>query len=308
MKSFITGLTGFVGLHLADALSTCGAEVRGIGLNVDAADARAVSCDILDFEGLRRLVAAWQPDEVYHLAALTHPSRSRSQPREYYLANVQGTVNILEAIRQEAPGARLLLASSAEVYGPRKEACPLSEETAACPRNPYAWTKWISEQVAAQYCSDYGTRVVIARPFNHSGPGQAEGFVVSDFCCRLGRLEQEVGAGAPAPLRMRVGDLSAVRDFLDVRDVIQAYRLLARRGKPGETYNICSGQEVTIRGILDLALELSGLDVEVETAAAGSDPEYLIGDNSKLVGLTGWSPRYSLRETIADSLEFCRRR
>jgi GDP-4-dehydro-6-deoxy-D-mannose reductase len=190
MKSFITGITGFVGRHLADALSACGREVRGISLHVDAQDTRCVSGDILDFEGLLEAVANFNPDEIYHLAALTHPSRSRSQPREYYLTNVQGTVNLLEAARREAARARLLLISSAEVYGPRGEACPVTEESTLFPRNPYASSKWISEQIAVQYAAQYGLQAVIARPFNHSGPGQEVGFVIPDFCSRLARLER----------------------------------------------------------------------------------------------------------------------
>jgi GDP-4-dehydro-6-deoxy-D-mannose reductase len=307
MKSFITGLTGFVGRHLGDALSSCGHVVRGIGLQAGLADTWAAPCDILDFEGLRRAVGAFQPDEVYHLAALTHPSRSRSQPREYYLTNVQGTVNILEATRAEAPHAGFLLVSSAEVYGARMDLHPFSEEAAVSPANPYGWTKWIAEQVAVQFFADYRMKVVIARPFNHSGPGQGEGFVVPDFCRQLARLELEAGAKTSPALRMRVGDLAPVRDFLDVRDVVQAYRLLAQLGEPGESYNVSSGQGVKIGDILGTALELSGLDVQVESRPAGP-PEFLIGDNSKLTRLTGWTPRYSLKEMIADTLEFYRRR
>ena len=309
MKTLITGICGFAGQYLARELTKKGAVVVGVErLPVKSSDAwTVIECDILDFPGLLRVVADFQPDQIYHLAGLTRPSESLQKPREYYLVNVLGTVNVLEAVRQAAPQARCLLVSSAEVYACSRCPGPIDEACRPMPSNPYGESKLLAEQVGLRYCRDFGSRVVIARPFNHSGPGQRETFVVSDFCRQAVLLENK----SEGNRTIQVGNLASARDFLDVRDVVAAYTGLAEKGAAGEIYNIASGQAITIQAILDTVLKLAKTSIRVEVSADKYRPnvgEPLVGTSEKLHKLLGWKPRYSLEQTIADTLDFWRKK
>ncbi|RPJ85460.1 MAG: NAD-dependent epimerase/dehydratase family protein, partial [Acidobacteria bacterium] len=255
---------------------------------------------------LRRVVADFQPDQVYHLAGLTRPSESLRIPREYYLVNVQGTVNVLEAIRQAVPDARCLLVSSAEVYACSTCPGPVQETCQPVPSNPYGASKLLAEMVGLGYWRDLGSSVVIARPFNHSGPGQSESFVISDFCRQAVLLENKP-EGRPT---IQVGNLTSARDFLDVRDVVAAYIDLAEKGAAGEAYNIASGQATTIQAILDTVLSLAKVSIKVEVSPEKYRPataQPVVGSSEKLEKLTGWRPRYSLHQTIAETMQFWRK-
>jgi GDP-4-dehydro-6-deoxy-D-mannose reductase len=310
MKCLITGISGFVGQYLARELTEKGAEVAG----VERAPAMSstgpwsvIECDILDFPSLLRVVTDFRPDQIYHLAGLTRPSESLRIPREYYLVNVQGTVNLLEAARQAAAGARCLLISSAEVYACSTCSRPVDETCQPVPSNPYGESKMLAEIVGRRYWRDFGSPIVIVRPFNHSGPGQSETFVVSDFCRQAVLLENRSQGGRT----IQVGNVASARDFLDVRDVVAAYTGLAEKGLAGETYNIASGQATSVQTILDTVLRLAKVSIQVEVSAERYRPgtgQPLVGSSEKLQKLLGWKRRYSLEQTIADTMDFWRQR
>ncbi len=284
-------------------------DVLGAGLGrFDDLPCPAVECNILDLGRLRALVGDFRPQRVYHLAALVHPGESKQRPRDYYEVNVQGTVNLLEALRISGSGARTLLVSSAEVYGNASSDQPIAEYAPIHPANPYASSKRISEEVAAQYSQLFGLETVVVRPFNHSGPGQAEGFVISDFCKQIAAIE----GGLPGlGNTMRVGNLKPVRDFLDVRDVVQSYTRLLEKAPGGQVYNLCSGIGTRIQEILDIALSLSPARIEAVVSPDKHRPSgetRLVGDNRKLRQLLDWTPRYTLRQTIAETLDYWRNR
>ncbi len=307
MKCLITGISGFVGQYLARELTGKGAVVAGVERASAVGSTGAwpvIECDILDFPSLLGVVADFQPDQIYHLAGLSHPPESVRRPREFYLVNVQGTVNVLEAMRQAASHARCVLVSSAEVYACSDCPRPIDEACPPIPSNPYGESKRLAELVGLRYVRDFGTRVVIARAFNHSGPGQSEIFVISDFCRQAALLENEPEGGT-----IHVGNLASARDFLDVRDVVAAYMGLAEKGEAGEIYNIGSGKAVSVRTILDTVLKLAKAKIRVEVSAEKYRPvvgQPLVGTSEKLQRLLGWRPRFSLEQTIADTLDFWR--
>jgi GDP-4-dehydro-6-deoxy-D-mannose reductase len=311
MSSFITGITGFVGQHLTRHLVERGEQVSGIDLGVPSSEAAytASVCDLLDFVRLKRLVQECRPAFVYHLAGRVHPRESLSRPRDYYLTNVQGTVNLLEAMRQSQITARVLVVSSSKVYGRvPAEVQQIDESQPPKPETPYAVSKYLAEEVALQYFHNYETRVIIARPFNHSGPGQPTGFVIPDFCKQVAEIEA-LSPERQADTELRVGDLSPVRDFLDVRDVVAAYETLLKKGRPGDSYNVASGSGVSVKRMLDLLFGESSLPAFPEVSsgtveAAPSDRH--VGDNGKLQEATGWTAQYTLKQTLRDTLEYWR--
>jgi GDP-4-dehydro-6-deoxy-D-mannose reductase len=290
VRALITGGKGFVGTWLAEHLRRCGDEVVAIDIETDIADQ----------EALDPVVAAAAPDAVYHLAARTHVGESWKVPAEVLRVNVLGTAAVLAAARRLAGGPRVLVVSSAEVYGSvRPEQLPLGERTPVAPATPYAASKAAAEQVALQAWRGYGQPVVVVRPFNHVGPGQAPTFAVSALARRIVEARR-TGAGTLA-----VGTLTTRRDFTDVRDVVQAYRLLVERGEPGAVYNVCSGHDVAMRDLAARLLELADADLELVT-----DPELvrpvdvpvLRGDPARLEEATGWKPAIPLDDTLRDVL------
>lgn len=313
-KSMITGISGFVGQYLARQLASQGGAVCGIDLESAHAPTEYLfsRCDILDFDTLSRVVREWKPVHVYHLAGLTHPQDSLSRPLDYYRTNVLGTVNLLEVLRQNEIEARILIVSTSKVYGKVPPDVELIDESQdPRPEAPYAVSKYLAEQVALQYFSNYGTQIVTVRPFNHTGPGQPTGFVVPDFCKQIAQIEA-LPPKEQASAELHVGDLSPVRDFLDVRDVVRAYSLLLRKGRPGETYNVSSSVGIQIGQLLKEILRLSELSphkLAERWSALGSERgSSHIGDNRKLRFATGWSPESSLKGWLPPILSYWRSR
>ena len=261
---------------------------------------------MLDLARLSRLIGNFRPHQVYHLAALANPVESLDRPTEYFRTNVQGTVNLLEALRIHNLVARILLVSLSEVYREDQEGGPLRESAPLLPRTPYGCSKMLSEEVGRHYWNTYGSRVVIARPFNHAGPGQRQDFVVVDFCEQIARAEWEAERSACSVRNILVGDLTRVRDFLDVRDVACAYVGLAEEGVEGETYNVCSQVETRIGTILHTALASARVKIGAKRSPEKcriSELEFVIGDNHKLLTLLDWTPNYSLVRTVTDTLD-----
>jgi len=292
VRALITGGKGFVGTWLADHLRRCGDEVIAIDIETDITDQGA----------LDPVVAAAAPDAVYHLAARTHVGESWKVPAEVLAVNVLGTAAVLAASRQVPGDPKVVVVSSAEIYGSvRPEQLPLGEGAPVAPVTPYAASKAAAEQVALQAWRGYRQPVVVVRPFNHVGPGQAPTFAVSALARRIVEARR-VGAGTLA-----VGTLSTRRDFTDVRDVVQAYRLLVEHGEPGAVYNVCSGHDVAVSEVASRLLELAGADLELVT-----DPELvrpvdvpvLRGDPALLEAATGWKPSIPLDDTLRDVLDY----
>lgn len=302
---FVTGITGFAGRHLARLLINRGLHVSGIGLHAEDREGeyQVTRCNLLDRERLQTVLENCRPQWIFHLAGLTHPRQSLRKPAPYYRTNVNGTVNLLESVRTLQLDTKILMVSSSEVYRPPAQEELLSENAPLEARNPYASSKILAESVALQYRYNFQSRVVIARPFNHFGPGQREGFVVADFCSQAACIEKGM-----QPPRIQVGNLAPVRDFLDVRDVVRAYVDLLREGKEGEIYNICSGEGTSIRHLLELVRQKCRKPFQVEEAAGRirHDCRRIVGDNRKIRRLIGFKADYRLEESIEDTLEYWR--
>jgi GDP-4-dehydro-6-deoxy-D-mannose reductase len=284
----ITGGQGFVGQHLVQHLREMGDEVTIADREVDVTDRAA-------------LVAAMKsatPDVVYHLAAMTSVAESWSRPAEYTRVNVLGTAHLLDVAHEVVSEARVVLVSSAEVYGiVREQDLPLTESSPTVPANPYSTSKLEAELVARDAVRSRHQGVVIARPFNHIGPGQSPVFVVPALVQRM--LE----ATAQGRHFIMVGDLSTRRDFSDVRDVVRAYRLLSEWGRPGEAYNVASGHDIALSDVADELRRRINPDLEMLV-----DPDLLRpvevpvsrGSFAKLHEATGWEPTYTLSQSIDD--------
>lgn len=291
MRAFVTGSRGFVGSWLVPHLRSCGDEIVEAGAELDVTDAPAVG----------EAVAAAAPDAVYHLAAMSQVGASWEDPQLTFRVNVLGTLAVLEAARRLVRPPRVLVVSSAEVYGNvGPDDLPLTEESVLRPVSPYAASKVAAEFLALQSLLGYGLAVITARSFNHVGPGQAPSFVVAALARRI------VEAQRAGRATLAVGNLSARRDFTDVRDVVRAYRLLILMGQPGQAYNVCSGRDVSIDELSRRLLELAGADLSLEPDPAlfrPVDVPALRGDASKLEKATGWRPEIDLDVTLADVLE-----
>lgn len=307
MRVFITGATGFAGSHLVDQLLAQGHHILALvheatshqGLPVHE-KVEPVAGDLLDPDGLASSVAASRPDLIFHLAGQAYPARSWLNPAQTIAVNTGGTANLLRAAAEYGQ-PRVVVITSAEIYGPiSEEDLPLTEQTTPRPRHPYGVSKLAAGELARAYWERYELPVVEARPFNHIGPRQAPGFVVPDFASQLAAIR--LGRREPV---IEVGNLEPERDFTDVRDVAAAYLRLGEAGKPGEAYLICSGRSVSVREVLDILIELTGVPVEVrldEQRVNPSDTPCLYGSYAKIEADTGWRPKISLRQSLADAL------
>lgn len=288
MRALVTGAKGFVGQHLCRYLADQGDDVLG----TDA------EYDITSSEELHSVFDGYAPDVVYHLAGRTHVGESWNDPSGYTKVNVVGTKNVLDAAWKVSPEVVTLVVSSSDVYGdvPRDQ-LPINELHTVAPLSPYATSKIEAENVAHEVIRSRKQRVLIARPFNHIGPGQAPTFVVPALATRL--LDARSSGAETIP----VGDLSSRRDFVDVRDVVRAYRLLVQHGQLGATYNIASGHDTGIEEIAEMLRHEIAPHVQFVTDQALlrlMEPSSLRGDFTKLHEATGWEPRISLRQTLSD--------
>jgi GDP-4-dehydro-6-deoxy-D-mannose reductase len=312
IRVLITGATGFAGGHLVRALEAEGPSTFEV-FGTTYPDAPPPSSNRLFFLDVRsekdviKLMGDIRPAWVFHLAAISNVRKSWQMRGETIETNVLGTHNLLEAVRLTSPAARVLFISSSDIYGfgvSPTEA--LKEEAPVQILDPYAYSKAAGEMLCGFYEKVENLDIVIARPFPHTGPGQAEDFVCSDWARQVALIEK----GERAPV-LKVGNLDVRRDFCDVRDVVKAYVLLLRKGRRGEPYNICSGKAIALHEILDLLIRESSannsIPVEVDaTKLRKNDVYVVIGSNRKISEETGWSPRISMSQTLRDSLAFWR--
>lgn len=295
MHLLITGINGFVGPRLARHLLESGHRVSGTHLDgappprLDGVE--LYHADLLDAAALEKAVRQSSPDAIVNLAGLSHVGESWNRPGEYFRVNVIGTENLLDA----AAGRPVVVASSAEVYGPVPEdEQPIREERAVDPRSPYALTKAAAERIALH------RGAVVARAFNLVGPGQAATFALPSFASQLLAIAGDL-SGTIEPV-LRVGNLSARRDFVHVDDGAAAFRILAERGHPGHVYNIAGGRAVSISEALERLMAVSGVRAEVRQEEGRMRPvdlPLLLGDSHRLRRL-GWEPRRSLDDALLD--------
>jgi GDP-4-dehydro-6-deoxy-D-mannose reductase len=314
LRVLITGATGFVGGHLIRALEAEGPSAFEI-FGTAYPDTPPPSGNKLFFLDLRsekdvmKFVGEIQPDWIFHLAAVSNVRRSWELRGETIETNVVGTLNLLEAVRQSAPAARVLFISSSDVYGfGPAPAEALKEEAPVQIVDPYAYSKAAGEMLCGFYEKIENVDIVIARPFPHTGPGQTEDFVCSDWARQVALIEK----GDCAPI-LKVGDLDLRRDFCDVRDVVRAYVLLLRKGRRGEVFNVCTGKLIALKDVLDFLLnEMSGsifIRIEVDPIKLRKkETSFLVGNNSKISDETGWLPLIPIYQTLQDLVTYWRQR
>jgi GDP-4-dehydro-6-deoxy-D-mannose reductase len=296
MRVLVTGSKGFVAHWLIAHLEDQGDEVIGLDTEVD----------ITEPAGLREVVTTAEPDAVCHLAAQASVGASFGNSEATYRVNAVGTANVLDAALACRARPRVLLISSSEVYGRAgPQDLPLREDHPFAPVSPYAASKAAAEMIGIQTWLGSGLEVVRVRPFNHTGPGQRPDFVVPALAAQVA---QAVSSGAD---RLSTGNLEARRDLSDVRDVVRAYRLLLESGRPGEVYNVCRGEAVSIREVAERLLTLAGVDLPIVVDPARVRPveiPELRGDPTRIRAAVGWKPEYGLDQTLADVLEYWQRR
>jgi GDP-4-dehydro-6-deoxy-D-mannose reductase len=302
MRALITGASGFAGGWLCRECAVAGDEVVALSRRgtVPAGCGRGVAVDLCDAGAVDEAVRAAAPEVIYHLAALSSVGRSWQAPARTLGENVGAAVNLLEAIRLRAPGARVVWVSSCEVYG-EPRSLPIPESAPVAPANPYAVSKAAGEQLCDVYASSYGLRIVRARPFSHSGPGQRPIFLLSS----LARQAAEGRRDGAAQLRILTGNADTRRDFTDVRDIVRAYRLLAA-GTAGGVYNVSSGRSVSAADQVALLAELvAPIEVQHVVDPAQVRPHEVMdlrGDHTRLTEATGWRPQIAFAQTMADTM------
>ncbi len=290
-------------MHCARATRDAGWEVVGIARNSASSrlaveEPGVVRCDMLDYFALEDVFRQHQPDVVFHLAAQAFNGTSWQIESSTHHANYLGTANVLRCCRTITPQARVLLACSSAEYGDVKlEDCPLSEDRLLRPISPYGVSKVATEALGFQHFHNYGLRVYLPRLFIHVGTGHPPATAIQNFARQIAMIAQ----GRLEPT-VRVGNLTAARDFVDVRDGVRALMLLLEKGEPGRAVNICTGTAISIDEVLRTLIEISGQDVRVvhdPQLTRPSDEPLLLGDNSRIKQL-GWEPRYSFRQTLED--------
>lgn len=302
--ALITGAQGFVGRVLSKHLRDNDWLVRESVMPGQPEGPNCFACDITDAAQVRKLVGnADGLTHVFHLAAVTFVPASSADPGGTFQANVNGTINLVECTRTLQPKARFMYVGSAAVYGTPRTT-PVTEDNRFAPREPYA----ISKAAADCYCDyasrAYKTEILRMRPFNHSGAGQSDQFVLSNFARQIARIER----GAQ-PSVLKVGNIDAGRDFLHVEDVVRAYATAALKGKAGEAYNVCSGKAITIREALDALLAKSSAKIEVVQDASrmrSSEVSSITGSYKKLQADTGWKPALPFEHVLDDLLAYWR--
>ena len=312
MRVLITGASGFAGRNLVALCRDMGAIVLGLGRrSADEADwgedpGRYLRCDLTDSARADAAIEAAAPDLVFHLAGEASVADAWRDPAGTITRNAASTVNVLEAVRRHAPRARVLIACSGDEYGPHDD-LPVTERHPLRPQNPYAVSKVIGDLTAGLYHESFGLDVVRVRAFNHAGPGQSDRYVVSKLARQVASAE---ALGTGDPLEVATGGASLGRDFVDVRDVAEAYWLALQQADP-DVYNVCSGRSTRIADILSSFSTHARVDLVPRTDhRQRRDREVLVtwGSHSKFTAATGWRPRIPLERTLTDTLDWWRRR
>jgi len=305
-RILITGIEGFAGGHLARHLASSGHTVFGLHW-ADAPPGLPGELhkgDVCNFESTRSLLEQTRPDGIIHLAGISSVALSESHQMTTYEVNALGTLKLLEAVRQLQLKCRVVLISSADVYGRSNIGRPLTEDLPSQPLSPYALSKHMTGEAGLFYHRAFGFDTVVLRPFSHTGPGQTTAFVFPKVADAIARIEN----GKQDPV-IEMGDLSIRRDYTDVRDVVRAYLLALERCTAGETYNVTSGKPMVIQEGVDYLCSLSRVPVQIKSSAAKFRPHdipLLTGDPSKFHSATGWKPETPFTQTLSDLLDYYR--
>ncbi len=314
MKVLVTGITGFVGSHIAEyLLKMKGIEIFGIVRwrsdieNIERIKdkIKLIECDLRDFVSVEKALGEIMPDKVFHLAAQSFVLTSWHAPQETITTNIIGQLNIFEAVRKLKINPYIQIACSSEEYGMvYPSELPIKETNPLRPLSPYAVSKVGQDMLGYQYNQSYGLKIVRTRGFNHTGPRRGEVFVESNFAKQIAMIEK----GKQKPV-IYVGNLEARRDYTDVRDMVRGYWLATEKCEPGEVYNICLGKDWSIKEVLDILLSYSKVKVKVqpeESRMRPSDVMILLGDNSKFSKATGWKTEIPFEQTLKDLLNYWR--
>jgi GDP-4-dehydro-6-deoxy-D-mannose reductase len=317
MRVLITGVTGMVGSHLAEHLLRHGSwEVHGTlrwrsnrdNISGVENDIQLHECELRDPHAVTRLIKEIRPERIYHLASQSNVAASWNAPGETLVNNITAQLNILEAVRELGDDdTRIHVAGSSEEYGlVYPQELPVKEDNPLRPLSPYGVSKVAQDTLAYQYSKSYGLHVVRTRAFNHIGPRQGDVFVTANFARQIAEIEAE----EREPV-IRVGNLTAERDFTDIRDVVKAYVLALEACEPGGVYNIGSGVGYSIRRVLDTLLSMTNLLIEVREdpkRMRPSDVPVMVSDSSKFTDETGWYPEISFRQSLFDLLQYWRQK
>lgn len=311
MKALITGITGFVGSHLAEHLLSEGVEVFGAARWRSNRDniahiedkIKLYECDINDAFSVKQILEDIRPDHLFHLAGQSSVAASWNSPAETMNTNVVGQINVLEALRLLKLSCRVLVPGSSEEYGFVEEReLPLTESSQLRPISPYSVSKVAQDLLGYQYFKSYGMHIVRTRAFNHTGPRHADIFVTSNFAKQAAMIEK----GLQEPV-IKTGNLDARRDYSDVRDIAEAYKKALLNGDPGEVYNICSGKAVSIREILGIITSFTSKTIKIERdplRIRPSDIPVTVGDHTKFSARTGWKPGIPFGNTLKDIFDY----
>jgi len=309
-KVLITGATGFVGKHLTEYLVSSGeSEIFGTSL-IDSKPQedkkiQIEKIDLTNFNDVVSLIDRIKPDHIYNLASLTSPAESFENPTPVVLGNIEIEMNVLNAIKNKGLKTRIVIVSSAEVYGLVESSdLPVDEKTPMRPGNPYAVSKIAQDFLGLQYNLSYKLDIVRMRPFNHTGPGQGPNFAIPAFAKQIALIEK----GQQEPF-LKVGNLEAKRDFSDVRDIVKGYALICQKGISGEVYNIGSGKSHQMKELLDILLSLSDKKITIESDSKRFlpvDVDNIYCNYGKLNSLTGWKPEIPIEKTLKDTLDYWR--
>lgn len=292
MKILVTGAHGFAGKHLTELLKKKGHQIL------------APDVDLLNATAAASALAGKKFDGVIHLAAIAAVGQSYLSPAKILRNNIFAQLNLLENLRQRRQDAKILIVCSADEYGHGSDQ-PIDESAPLLPASPYAVSKIGQDFLGLQYHLAYGMKIVRVRPFNHIGERQAPGFVVPDFAKQIAEIEAENGKGT-----IRVGNLSTIRDFTDVKDMVKAYELALFKGESGQVYNLGSGKGVKIKDVLEMMIKLSSAKIKVEIDKSRfrpADEPKLICNSQKFQKLTGWEAKIPLEKTLKRVLEWWRR-
>jgi len=316
-RVLITGVSGFVGSHLVDLLASRGAQYELYGVvrersylgnlrhSIDSI--KLVECDLINQGTVSQVIRDVKPDHIYHLAGESSVRLSWGGALSMVNNNIIASLNILESVRTENhKKAKVLLACSSEEYGlVSKEQIPIKEETPLKPASPYAVSKAAVDMFGFQYNLSYGIDTIIIRAFNHTGPRRPPIYALSNFAKQISEIEK-----GPREPKIYVGNLEAIRDYTDVRDIVKGYEMAIEQCEPGDVYNLCSSKGYKIGDLLRMLLNLAKCDIETvhdKSRIRPIDLPIIVGDNSKFVKLTSWSPHISIERTLEDLLDYWRK-
>lgn len=313
MRVLITGITGFAGGHLAEAvLAEKNVELFGVSRQgtwparwsyLKQQVGRLYACDLCDGDRLEAIVRETQPEQIYHLAGYAHVGRSFQEAETAWRDNLTATRRLYEAVVRWGGSPRILYVSSGLIYGdPEQPGHAYDENSQLRPTSPYAASKAAADLMSYQYTRAPGLPIIRVRPFNHIGPRQSTQYAVAHFAAQLAAIKQ----GKKPPL-LETGNLSTRRDLTDVRDMVHAYQLLMEKGRIGEAYNVGVGQTYSMKEVLDRLIELAGVQVEIRQRSElvrSTETLAVHVEASRLRRETGWLPRFILEQTLADTLAY----